>query len=117
MPIDVIKTRVMLSASNNDNAASEDVKTEPRKGSASSEQIPKQRKMRTLAIGREIYRHEGVRGLFKGGALRAGWTAVALSLYLSLYEGGRLYLENRRREREGLYGGERVRDEEGEAVM
>jgi hypothetical protein len=36
------------------------------------------------------------RGLFKGGLIRAGWTAIALGLYLSLYEGGRFYLENRR---------------------
>lgn len=27
---------------------------------------------------------------------------MALGMYLSLYEGGRFYLENRRRERDGL---------------
>lgn len=118
-PIDVIKTRVMLSASSKPSPSEEEeAKSESRKekGAASSEKTAtNQRRMRTLAVGREIYRNEGVRGLFKGGALRAGWTAVALSLYLSLYEGGRFYLENRRREREGLDGGQRVG--EGEPVM
>ncbi|KAJ5832432.1 Mitochondrial substrate/solute carrier [Penicillium riverlandense] len=120
-PIDVIKTRVMLSASGNNSPSSDKEaksKSSKGKGAASSEKTAtKQPKMRTLAVGREIYRNEGVRGLFKGGALRAGWTAVSLSMYLSLYEGGRFYLENRRKDREGLHGGQRVASEEGETVM
>ncbi|KAJ5620351.1 hypothetical protein N7510_004335 [Penicillium lagena] len=120
-PVDVIKTRVMLSASNNQAPSSEkEAKSESLKGkgAASSEKTAtKQPKIRTLAVGREIYQNEGIRGLFRGGALRAGWTAVALSMYLSLYEGGRFYLENRRREREGLRDGQRVANEEGETVM
>ncbi|KAJ5366577.1 hypothetical protein N7541_000518 [Penicillium brevicompactum] len=92
-PIDVIKTRIMLSAASEDTERGKggsDVK-----GAARSKQGP-------LAVGRDIVRNEGVRGLFKGGLIRAGWTAVALGMYLSLYEGGRFYLENRRRERDGL---------------
>jgi hypothetical protein len=55
-----------------------------------------------IGIGRDILRNEGVKGLFRGGLIRAGWTAMALGLYLSLYEGGRMFLENRRLERNDL---------------
>ncbi|KAJ5160430.1 uncharacterized protein N7482_007434 [Penicillium canariense] len=82
-PIDVIKTRVMLSAG--DGAP------------------PGARRGRgTWATGKQIFQTEGIRGLFKGGAIRSAWTAVSLSLYLSLYEGGRFFLENRRRRLEGV---------------
>jgi hypothetical protein len=56
----------------------------------------------TIEVWREIVQKEGMRGLFKGGAIRAGWTAISMSLYLSLYEGGRFYLENRRKALEGV---------------
>lgn len=93
-PIDVVKTRVMLDAGG-----------ESMKG--------KEKKKGPLAVGREILVKEGVRGLFKGGAIRAGWTAIAVSLYLSIYEGGRFFLENRRKEIECV---ERVK-EDGDVVM
>lgn len=88
-PIDVVKTRVMLSADGN--------QSEPRgdKGRTAC-------KKSTLVVGKEIYRNEGIRGLFKGGAIRSGWTALSLSLYLGLYEGGRIFLENRRQEMDGV---------------
>lgn len=95
-PIDVVKTRVMLSAG-----------SESSQGRAGGKV-----KKGALAIGREIFVKEGVRGLFKGGAIRAGWTAIAVSLYLSMYEGGRFFLENRRKQIEGVGG-----VKEGDAVM
>ena len=49
-----------------------------------------------LAVGQEILRTEGVRGLFRGGALRSLWTALGSGLYLGVYESGRTYLEGRR---------------------
>ncbi|KAJ5281319.1 hypothetical protein N7478_006691 [Penicillium angulare] len=90
-PIDVVKTRVMLSAT-------DDIE-EGNRGSKN-----KTYKKGTLALGREIFREEGAKGLFKGGAIRSGWTAVSMSLYLSLYESGRMFLENRRRNLEGVSG-------------
>ena len=55
-----------------------------------------------LAVGREILRTEGLKGLFRGGALRGLWTALGSGLYLGVYESGRRYLEGRRiRVREG----------------
>jgi hypothetical protein len=101
-PIDVVKTRVMLSAGESHSSGSRnDVKGE----------INAVRDKGPLAVGRDILRNEGVRGLFKGGLIRAGWTAIALGLYLSLYEGGRFWLEKRRMERDGI-----GRDEGGEVV-
>ncbi|KAL4893896.1 mitochondrial carrier domain-containing protein [Aspergillus ambiguus] len=73
-PIDVVKTRMMLSAGDG----------EKRKRSSS------------WSVGKQTFRDEGVRGLFRGGAIRALWTASALSIYLGMYEGGRCYLEKRR---------------------
>ncbi|KAJ5489341.1 hypothetical protein N7539_004231 [Penicillium diatomitis] len=88
-PIDVIKTRVMLSASE---AAPEESRVAEKQ-----KEVRGSKQKGTWAVGKQIFRDEGVRGLFRGGAIRSVWTAVSLSLYLGLYEGGRLYLENRRR--------------------
>ncbi|CAI7610463.1 unnamed protein product [Penicillium glandicola] len=95
-PIDVIKTRVMLSASDAGTSGSEVVSSEARTKIKPSKSL--------ISVGRDIIRYEGISGLFKGGLIRAGWTAIALGLYLSLYEGGRFYLENRRKERDRISG-------------
>ncbi|KAJ5527721.1 hypothetical protein N7513_011880 [Penicillium frequentans] len=101
-PIDVVKTRVMLSATD-DVSRSE--------GGQRQNKAPKKS---TLTVGKEIFRKEGTRGLFKGGAIRSVWTAVSMSLYLGLYEGGRMFLENRRKEMEGVGG---ARNEDGDAIV
>ncbi|KAJ5301984.1 hypothetical protein PENANT_c057G02951 [Penicillium antarcticum] len=101
-PIDVVKTRVMLSASEGHLSGSQNETRE--KNKAARDKGP-------FAVGRDILRNEGARGLFKGGLIRAGWTAIALGLYLSLYEGGRFWLEKRRMERDGI-----GRDEGGQVV-
>lgn len=119
-PIDVIKTRVMLSAS--DTAArSQDQNTQAgtRASSAVSSEARTKAKPNTslIAVGRDIICYEGIRGLFKGGLIRAGWTAIALGLYLSLYEGGRFYLENRRKEKDRASGNLGSQADEGEEVI
>lgn len=92
-PIDVVKTRVMLSAGTGDLDIGEKA--------LGSKRI-RESKNNPFAVGQDILRKEGVKGLFKGGFIRAGWTAMALGLYLSLYEVGRFYLEDRRRTKNGL---------------
>ena len=93
-PIDVVKTRVMLSAADGD----------PSKGDI-SHQIGEAAKSHPAskkggwAVGKEILRTEGVKGLFRGGALRGTWTAVGSGLYLGSYESGRRWLEGRRTEK------------------
>lgn len=90
-PIDVVKTRIMLAAA----------------GEAGSTATPSSAARKTqktnkssLFVGREVYRTEGIRGLFKGGILRCGWTAVGLGLYLGAYETGRMYFEKRRKDKD-----------------
>ncbi|PLB43938.1 putative mitochondrial carrier protein [Aspergillus steynii IBT 23096] len=112
-PIDVVKTRVML-------AASEDADGKRTSGDGEEGQEGR-KKMRRVArrgiwaMGRQIYQDEGVRGLFRGGAIRSVWSAAALSIYLGIYEGGRLYLENRRRAQDGVPYAEEI-DQSGEPV-
>jgi solute carrier family 25 (mitochondrial S-adenosylmethionine transporter), member 26 len=42
----------------------------------------------------------GVKGLFRGGTLRAAWTALSSGLYLGVYESGRVWLGDQRRSAE-----------------
>lgn len=51
----------------------------------------------SLTVAREVMQQEGVKGLFRGGALRAVWTMIGSGLYLGVYETGRVYLAQRRR--------------------
>ena len=87
-PVDVVKTRIMLAA-----------------GDASGEDQEKKKKaqgrrMGGFEVGKEVWRTDGMRGLFRGGALRGAWTALGSGLYLGTYETGRIYLEGRRLNRE-----------------
>lgn len=50
----------------------------------------------SLAVAREVFRENGVKGLFRGGSLRAAWTALGSGLYLGVYETGKGFLEERR---------------------
>ena len=96
-PIDVVKTRMMLSAGDGKVTAQGGCGD----GAGDGEKKEKgKKKPSTFAVGRQIFREEGIKGLFRGGLIRVGWTAVALSLYLSIYEASRFYLENRRNEKE-----------------
>lgn len=105
-PIDVVKTRIMLSAANSDEPRGEaqqkavkEIEAQGRDAKAEIEkaqQAARSGRAGGLAVGREILRTEGVKGLFRGGALRGLWTALGSGLYLGVYESGRLYLERRR---------------------
>ena len=111
-PIDVVKTRIMLSASDDGERTTtinEKTKDASSGGIRSAEgALTADQKARLaarrgraggFAVGREVLRTEGVRGLFRGGALRGLWTALGSGLYLGVYESGRKHLENRRVER------------------
>ncbi|TKA28744.1 hypothetical protein B0A50_03072 [Salinomyces thailandicus] len=119
-PVDVVKTRIMLAAAE---SAAEDQK--PRShldaGKPAAETIvdatgktiqaakenvketvknvtkPPSRQT-SMQIAKEIVAAEGVKGLFRGGALRAVWTMLGSGLYLGVYESGRVYLAQRRGE-------------------
>lgn len=82
-PVDVVKTRMMLSATRASSDAEDRETARTRKGG--------------LAVAREILAESGVRGLFRGAALRCAWTALGSGLYLGVYESGRVWLGERRK--------------------
>lgn len=121
-PIDVIKTRIMLSAV--DNAAQEASQTQPKakaeglvdalgKSVESSKDTIKNAaknlnpmteseqngRQSSWKIGQEIMAEKGIKGLWRGGALRGVWTFIGAGLYLGAYESGRVYLAARRGEK------------------
>lgn len=122
-PVDVVKTRIMLAAAENA-AADQKPSDKPAKGALfdatgkpieaakeglarskeslkqAAETISKPPSRRgSMQIAREIMAESGVKGLFRGGALRGVWTMLGSGLYLGVYESGRIYLGNRRGEK------------------
>jgi solute carrier family 25 (mitochondrial S-adenosylmethionine transporter), member 26 len=86
-PIDVLKTRIML-------GAGDEAKYGPNlPGNGSG------KRQTALALTKHILKIDGIRGMFRGALLRSLWTAFGSGLYLGCYEGGRHYLEERRRDR------------------
>lgn len=113
-PIDVVKTRIMLAA------AGDGAGTAAGAGPGASQARPSPHALRELdhdankaersprarprpgawTVGRRILRDEGAKALWRGGALRAVWTALGSGLYLGAYETGRTWLGGRRRDEE-----------------
>lgn len=126
--VGVVKTRIMLAAT--ENAASEASASKPDKsglnglvdafgktvksgrgGVASAAAVlnplaSSEKKVRksAIAIGREIVAEKGIKGLWRGSALRGVWTMLGSGLYLGVYESGRIYLAGTR--------GENVKEED-----
>ncbi|KAB2577512.1 putative mitochondrial carrier protein [Lasiodiplodia theobromae] len=111
-PIDLIKTRIMLSAAEASKPKLDEAPdalkdafgntTKPLQDGpvAAVKNVSGKTGARksSLAIGREIIAQEGFRGIWRGGALRAVWTMVGSGLYLGVYESGRIWLARRRGE-------------------
>lgn len=96
-PIDVVKTRIMLSANE------ESGKPKGQQTNLLTQGLAGSRKS-GWSIAKEVLQKEGTKGLFRGAALRAGWTAIGSGLYLGVYEGGRFYLEARREDSQANEG-------------
>lgn len=122
-PIDVVKTRIMLSAVDD---ATHEVSSQQQNAKASSEGLvdalgktvqsskataksavknlnpltsaEQKGKKSAWKIGQDIVQEKGVKGLWRGGALRGVWTFIGSGLYLGVYESGRVYLARRRGE-------------------
>lgn len=96
-PIDVVKTRMMLGATSppSDGGTEKQAEIQTKK----KEKLKKAARRGAVAMGRQVWAQEGLRGLFRGGAVRSVWSALGMSIYLGFYEGGRLYLEDRRARR------------------
>ena len=76
-PVDVVKTRIMLSATaeNSEKDAMKEVEKARRQGQsldklASHKGVTKKS---GFAVAREVMNESGVKGLFRGGILRAAW--------------------------------------------
>lgn len=108
-PVDVLKTRVMLSAADGDgdgkekNGGSGKGQGKGKAGlvDALGESVQKARggQKGMWQTTQEIVQEQGYKGLWRGGALRAVWTFVGAGLYLGAYESGRVYLAARRGEK------------------
>lgn len=116
-PVDVIKTRIMLSAVETGPADSQASAKESAKAakealvdatgktvqkvkekpieSIKEATAPRARKS-SLQVAREVMQESGFKGLFRGGALRGVWTMLGSGLYLGVYESGRIWLAQRR---------------------
>ena len=108
-PVDVVKTRIMLSAGDEGSTGSEQSGNKKKnsqsngfvdavgksKASTSSGSARKS----SWQVGQEIVAEKGFKGLWRGGALRGIWTFIGAGLYLGAYESGRVYLARRRGEK------------------
>ena len=124
-PVDVVKTRVMLAAGEEGARKAEQVALERQraqqngtgekalgdrakeslkagkeglKGALGATGDQMWKKKSSWQITQEIVNENGVKGLFRGGALRTVWTMLGSGLYLGVYESGRIYLARRRGE-------------------
>lgn len=111
-PVDVVKTRIMLAAAESAAEDQRPARSALKDATGNSVQAAKASigeaikniskpvsRKGSLQIGREIVQEHGVKGLFRGGALRALWTFLGAGLYLGTYEAGRIYLAGRRNDK------------------
>ncbi|KAG4441194.1 hypothetical protein IFR05_003312 [Cadophora sp. M221] len=95
-PVDVVKTRIMLSAaSDNSEAEAKKEVEKAKKEGQSLNNLARQKggtKKSGLTVAREVMSESGVKGLFRGGILRAAWTALGSGLYLGVYESSKVWL-------------------------
>jgi hypothetical protein len=95
-PVDVVKTRIMLLAASESSDTRAKKKIEhPRNQGQSLDKLASKKgamKKSGLTVAQEVMSESGVKGLFRGGTLRAAWTALGSSLYLGAYESARVWL-------------------------
>ncbi|KAF3766725.1 mitochondrial carrier [Cryphonectria parasitica EP155] len=82
-PTDVVKTRMMLSAGEEKATTAQE----------QTREAPRRQKVSSLQVARLVYQERGIQGLFRGGLLRAAWTAIGSGLYLGTYEVAKVWLK------------------------
>ncbi|KAI1504517.1 mitochondrial S-adenosylmethionine transporter [Biscogniauxia marginata] len=88
-PMDVVKTRMMLMPSGDEQDARQGAHERTGKGPP----VAKLHNARSsLHVAREVISERGVPGLFRGAVLRSVWTAVGSGLYLGMYEVAKVWL-------------------------
>ena len=91
-PTDVVKTRMMLAAGGREDPASSSA------GSGREARLEdgggkRRRGQSGFEVARQVVREKGVKGLFRGGMLRATWTALGSGIYLGSYEAAKRWLK------------------------
>jgi hypothetical protein len=88
-PSDVVKTRMML-------VSGKEGEDKARAATGGLSESEKRRSRSGLEVAKQVFRDTGVKGLFRGGALRAVWTFVGSGLYLGTYEVAKVWLKGGR---------------------
>lgn len=94
-PVDVVKTRIMLSAAGGDVEEAKKAMEYTQADRQSADQLAKHTggtRKGGLQVAQEVLKESGLKGIFRGGILRAAWTALGSGLYLGVYESGRAWL-------------------------
>ncbi|KAI1851483.1 hypothetical protein JX265_013230 [Neoarthrinium moseri] len=86
-PMDVVKTRMMLMA-----GEEQDLKQGAHDRHSGSPENSHGRHHGGLSVARQVIKERGIPGLFRGSVLRAVWTAVGSGLYLGMYEVSKVWL-------------------------
>ncbi|PKS08566.1 hypothetical protein jhhlp_004952 [Lomentospora prolificans] len=86
-PSDVVKTRMMV-------LSGEEHKSNPRNAPEKAKPGSVKR-LSGFEVAKQVYRNHGIRGLFRGGLLRASWSALGSGLYLGTYETAKVWLTGR----------------------
>ena len=93
-PFDVVKTRSMLQVGVGDSREVDRVSGRRLLDNDGDRRRPQQGSRSAVQVGREVLQVEGVRGLFRGGLVRATFTVVGNGLYMGCYEGAKHYLQD-----------------------
>ncbi|KUI63483.1 hypothetical protein VM1G_10358 [Cytospora mali] len=108
-PTDVVKTRMMLFAGEEraaKNQYGQQMKNSGEKTAAAGKQgkerhdtqkrlesAARRQQLNGMQVAKLVYQERGLKGLFRGGLLRAGWTALGSGLYLGTYEVAKVWLK------------------------
>ncbi|KAF4472316.1 PET8 member of the mitochondrial carrier (MCF) family [Fusarium albosuccineum] len=95
-PSDVVKTRMMLSAGSQHDSPAQG------QSEVAAKVAGKRAKKGAWTVTQEVYRERGLRGFFRGAALRSGWTMLGSGLYLGTYEMSKVWLKRRKPELEDV---------------
>ena len=107
-PADTVKTRMMLFAGEEreqrarfeeqeqrlrDPGVRDTGKVAQHETQTQLESAARRQGLKGMQVARLIYQERGVYGLFRGGLLRAAWTALGSGLYLGTYEVAKVWLK------------------------
>lgn len=109
-PTDVVKTRMMLFAGEERNAKIQHERQMKEAGDNKAaaagkqgqehhdtqkrlESAARRQQLSGMQVAKLVYQERGIKGLFRGGLLRASWTALGSGLYLGTYEVAKVWLK------------------------